>query len=233
MVNLGGYISHSNLVSKKRKILKNHFQSTLNLVSLTTSAIKRYVHIGTSDEYGKNLSPVKETFKLDPQSTYAKAKSKSSSYLLNLYKQTKFPVTILRLFLVYGPRQKKDRLIPYVISNSLKEKPINLSHGNQIRDFCYIDDVINVIILCLKKNKSIGQIFNVGSGTKISVKQMVNKIVKITGKGKLLFNSIDAKKKENLKLYPSIKKITKELGWKAKVPLNIGLKKTINFYKQN
>ena len=231
IVNLGGYIDHSNEKKKNLKILNNHFYSTVNLISLNKKKIKKYLHIGSSDEYGQNKSPVRETFREDPRSTYALAKSMSSNLLLSLYKEKKFPATIIRLFLVYGPNQKRDRLIPYVIFNSLKGKPINLSKGNQLRDFCYIDDVIDAIILCLKSKKANGHIFNVGSGKPITVKDIVKKIVTITGNGNLRFNKKITKKKENLQLYPSIKKIRSKIGWKQKTSLDIGLKKTINFYK--
>ena len=156
----------------------------------------------------------------------------SSNLLLSLYKEKKFPATIIRLFLVYGPNQKKDRLIPYVIFNSLKGKSIYLSKGNQLRDFCYVGDVIEAIILCLKSKKATGEVFNIGSGKPITVKKIVKQIVKIIGKGDLKFNKKDKRKKENLKLYPSIKKIQNKIGWKQKTSLNIGLKKTINFYKK-
>ena len=231
IVNLGGYIDHSNEKQKNLKILNNHFYSTVNLISLNKKKIKKYLHIGSSDEYGQNKSPVRETFREDAGSTYALAKSMSSNLLLSLYKEKKFPATIIRLFLVYGPNQKRDRLIPYVIFNSLKGKPINLSKGNQLRDFCYIDDVIDAIILCLKSKKANGHIFNVGSGKPITVKDIVKKIVTITGNGNLRFNKKITKKKENLQLYPSIKKIRSKIGWKQKTSLDIGLKKTINFYK--
>ena len=231
IVNLGGYIDHSKATEKRLKILKNHFQCTLNLTLLSKKRLKRYLHIGTSDEYGYNTSPIRETSKEDPISFYALAKLMSLNFLLKLYKNEKFPVTILRLFLVYGPNQKKDRLIPYVISNCLKNKTINLSHGRQLRDFCYVDDVIEAIILCLRSKKSLGQIFNVGSGNPISIKKMVKKIVKVAGHKNTKLNFSVRKKEENLKLYPSIRKIKNRLGWKPKISLNEGLTKTVNFFR--
>ena len=232
IVNLGGYIDHSNEKQKRLKILNSHFYSTVNLIALNKKKLKKYLHVGSSDEYGQNKSPIRETCKEDPASTYALAKSMSSNLLLSLYKEKKFPATIIRLFLVYGPNQKKDRLIPYVIFNSLKGKSIYLSKGNQLRDFCYVDDVIEAIILCLKSKKATGEVFNIGSGKPTTVKKIVKQIVKIIGKGDLKFNKKNKKKKENLKLYPSIKKIQNKIGWKQKTSLNIGLKKTINFYKR-
>jgi nucleoside-diphosphate-sugar epimerase len=233
VVNLGGYIDHRETPKIRKKVLLDHFETTLNLTSLRTKKLKKYLHVGTGDEYGNNKSPLKENYPDDPKSTYALAKSLSSKHLLMLFKKEKFPATILRLFLVYGPNQKKDRLLPYVINNSLKNKPIHLTHGKQLRDFCYIDDVVEAIILCLKNKKSSGQIFNIGSGNPITIIQIVKKIIKITNKGKLKINSLKVKKIENIKLYPSIKKIRKLIGWKPKVKLDYGLIKTVNFFKYN
>ena len=65
-------------------------------------------------------------------------------------KQNNFPVTIVRLYLVYGPNQDANRIVPIVIENALKDKIFDCSSGKQLRDFIYIDDVINAIIKILK-----------------------------------------------------------------------------------
>ena len=148
-----------------------------------------------------------------------------------LKKTEDFPATALRLFLVYGPHQKNDRLIPQVINGCFKKKNFPVSKGNQLRDFCYVDDVINAIILSLIKKSALGEVFNVGSGKPVSVKFIINKISNIIKHGKPQFNKIPFRKNENLKLYPSINKISRILGWKPKTNLNQGLVKTINYYK--
>ena len=106
-----------------------------------------------------------------------------------------------------------------------------ISKGNQLRDFCYVEDVINAIILALTKKKALGEVFNVGSGKPVSVKFIIDTISKIIKQGKPLFNKIPFRKNENLKLYPSINKVRKILGWKPKMNLNQGLAKTVNYYK--
>ena len=148
-----------------------------------------------------------------------------------LHKTENFPATSLRLFLVYGPHQKNDRLIPQVINGCLNKNFFPVSKGVQLRDFCYVEDVINAIILSLIKKEAIGEIFNVGSGKPVSVRFIISKISKIIKQGKPQFNKIPFRKNENLKLYPSINKITKMLGWKPKINLNEGLVKTIHYYK--
>ena len=100
-----------------------------------------------------------------------------------------------------------------------------------MRDFCYVDDVINAVILCLTKKKALGELFNVGSEKPVSVKFIINTISKIIKQGKPQFNKIPFRKNENLKLYPSIAKINRILGWRPKTNLSQGLVKTINYYK--
>ena len=172
------------------------------------------MQVGTCDEYGSNTSPIKENYKEDPITSYAVAKLASINLLIMLHKTENFPATALRLFLVYGPHQKNDRLIPQVISGCLKKKKFPVSKGNQLREFCYVDDVINAILLSLTRPKALGEVFNVGSGKPVSVKFIINKISKIIKQGKPQFNKIPFRKNEILKLYPSIDKISRILGWK-------------------
>ncbi len=180
VVNLGGYINHSKFFEGGRRVIDNHFLSTMNLLlSLKRRKLKRYLHIGTCDEYGANVSPIKENSREDPITSYAFAKLASINLLIMLNKTENFPTAVIRLFLVYGPHQKNDRLIPQVINGCLKKKNFPVSKGNQLRDFCYIEDIINAIILSLVKKKALVKVFNVGSVKPVSVKFIINKISKI------------------------------------------------------
>ena len=83
-------------------------------------------------------------------SFYGKAKLLSTNYLLKLNKKYNFPVNILRFYLVYGPKQDENRIIPITINNSFRNFDFNCSEGKQFRDFLYIDDAIDAIIKTLK-----------------------------------------------------------------------------------
>ena len=128
-------------------------------------------------------------FKKKLKSHYGLAKLKSANYLLNLNKFF-FPCTILRFFLVYGPGQLDNRLIPYVILNCLKNNSFKNSKGIQLRDFLFIDDAVNSIMKCLKI-KSNGHIVNICSGKPVKIKSIVLRINKIIKKGRPLFGKID------------------------------------------
>ena len=74
-------------------------------------------------------------------------------YLINLYKEKKFPCKILRFYMVYGPKQDENRLISTIIKSCLLDKKFPCSSGNQLRDFLYVDDAVSAIIKCLENSK--------------------------------------------------------------------------------
>ena len=172
----------------------------------------------------------KKLSKIKRLSIYGKAKLLSTIFLQNLYKKYNFPVTILRLYLVYGPFQDTNRVIPVTIINALKNKSFNCSNGQQLRDFTYIDDIISAIIKTLKNLKSSGEIINIGSGKPIAIKKVIIKICGLLNSGKPLFGKIDLRKDEIMKLYPNINKAKKILRWNSRTPLEVGLRKTIKFF---
>ncbi len=230
VVNLAGYVDHSN----KLKTMKSHYIGCKNLSKFfLNSKIKKFIQVGSSIEYGKIKSPQSERkFSKKTFSIYGKAKLLSTLFSQNLYKKFNFPVTILRLYLVYGPYQDINRVIPITISNALKDKKFNCSNGLQLRDFIYIDDVINAIIKTLKNSKSSGEIINIGSGKPISIKNVIIKICNLINSGKPLFGKVKLRNDEIMKLYPNVNKAKKILGWIPHTSLEKGLKKTINFFSK-
>ena len=127
--------------------------------------------------------------------------------------------------MVYGPNQDNNRLIPYVISNSLKGKKFNCSPGNQFRDFTYIKDVITAIYKTIKSKKSNGEVINIGFGRPIKIKDAIQKIVKYVGKGEPIFSKLKIRNDEPLKLYPNINKAKKIFNWSPKNKFQKGHKK--------
>jgi len=232
VVNLGGYVDHGFSKYKKDKIIKNHFIGVVNLTKiLLEKKIKRFVQIGSSAEYGKNKSPQKENQHCFPNSPYGTAKLASTEFLLTLSKIKKFPATILRLFQVYGPKQDLNRALPQIIKGCFNNKKFPVSKGDQIRDFCYVDDVVDVILLTLTSKKVKSEIYNIGSGEPIKIKYVINQVLKIIGKGKAQFGKIKYRENENMKLYPKIKKARDKLKWRPKINFNHGIRLVINSYR--
>ena len=232
VVNLAGYVDHSH----KTKTMKSHFDGCKNLAKFFLyTNIKKFIQIGSSIEYGTKKSPQFENSKITKKtnSIYGDAKLLGTKFLLSLNKRNNFPVTILRLYLVYGPKQDVNRIIPFTIFNAIQNKKFDCSAGNQIRDFIYIDDLINVMIKIIKNNQLNGEIFNIGSGKTISIKKLILKICKLSKGGYPQFGKIPLRKDEIIKLYPLLSKIKKSIPWRAKVSLDLGLKKTIRSFKKN
>ena len=178
VVNFGGYVNHQ----EKRKTYASHYLGCKNLVDFfVNKKIKSFIQIGSCVEYGFFKSPQKETdvSKIDNiRSTYGKAKFLATRYLIKKYNEKKFPCTILRLYLVYGPRQDFNRLVPIVIKGCISNTKFPTSDGSQSRSFLFVDDFIEAVIKCFKNEASRGQIFNVGSNKSIKLKRLYLKFKK-------------------------------------------------------
>jgi len=227
VVNLGGYVDHSN----KKKTFKSHYIGVINLTKIfLRTKPAAFIQMGSSGEYGNLRSPHHENNKCNPKSVYAKAKLLSTKHLVKIYKKDNFPCTILRLYLAYGPKQDTNRFLPVIIKGCIKDKKFPCSHGNQFRDFVYVDDVVNAIIKSLINKKSKGQIINIGTGKPKKIRSIINYVKRITKGGHPQFGRIKLRKDEILKTYPNIKKAKKIIKWIPKISFYKGLKSTINFY---
>ena len=228
VVNLGGYVDHSN----REKTYNSHYIGCKNLTNyFSKKKIKSFVQMGSSGEYGRSRSPHKETMKCHPLSIYNKAKFLASKHLLNTYKKKKFPVTILRLYQAYGPRQDINRFIPTVIDACLKNKEFPCSDGKQYRDFVHVRDVVKAIFKCLGNKKAKGEIINIGSGKPQKIKKLINFLKNKIKGGHPMFGQLKLRKEETLKIYPDINKAKKILGWSPKIKFKNGLFSTIKSYQ--
>lgn len=229
VVNLGGHVEHS----LKTKTFLSHYNGAKNLADLfIKTKIKSFIQIGSSAEYGALNSPHKEINITNPKSYYGKAKSMATNYLMKLNKKKKFPLTILRPYQVFGPKQDSNRLIPFVIKNCLDDKTFPCSSGNQFRDFIFIEDIIEVILKCLNNKKSQGEIFNIGSGKPKRVREVISLIRKTIRLGKPKYGTIKLRKEEQLNFFPSISKAKLKIKWKPRHSFIDSLNKTIKSYKK-
>jgi len=232
VVNLGGYVNHH----EKKKTFNSHYKGCKYLAEIFLKKnIKSFIQIGSSVEYGHTRSPQLEKkidFNKKLNSTYGQAKLLASKYLINLYNKYKFPLKIIRLYLVYGPKQDNNRLIPFTINACLLNKKFPCSSGIQKRDFLYIDDLVKVILKCLNNSKLNGKSFNIGFGKSYKVKDVIEIIRKYINYGNPIYGKIKLRKDEIQNLYPKITLAKKLLKWKPTMPIKKGLKLTINAYKK-
>jgi nucleoside-diphosphate-sugar epimerase len=232
IVDCGGYINHINFSSGGENIIQEHLNSLYSIVEgLDRKVLRKFLYLGSSDEYGNNPAPQNEEMKERPISPYSYAKAAGSHFLQMMFRSEKLPVSIARLFLTYGPGQDDKRFIPQIIKGCLKDQEFPTSFGEQFRDFCYVDDSIDGIFKILENEESNGEIFNIASGQNITIRAMIEKLVKYIGKGRPKFGEVAYRTGENMELFADISKAKKVLNWEPKVSLDDGLQKTIEYYK--
>ena len=212
---------------------ENNILATKNLVSITKKLdISQFIFISSSSVYGdKKKYPIREIAKLDPINFYAKTKIKCEKIIHQNFKNSKHSTKILRPFTVYGPFGRPDMLILKMLTLIRKNKLINIyNYGNYLRDFTYIDDVVEIIFkLSLIKNIKI-QTFNVCASKPIKINDILKMFKSILNKSFKI--SYKPKRTGEMEItYGSNSKLLKVLKNKNFIKFSTGLKRTILWYK--
>ena len=234
IVNCSGYIDHSGFREGGKHVFNSHYQSTYFLTELGIKlGIESFIHIGTSDEYGKNKSPINENMREMPMSPYALSKLTSTHYLQQCFRKGELNTVILRPFLVFGEMQKSDRFLPYLILNCLKDREFKVTKGEQKRDYLYVQDFNRAVIKSLNNKKAYGEVINIASGCPISIKEMIKKVQLNIGKGNPIYGGQKYREGESMELYADINKAKDILNWTPECDFDKSLKNVINWYKNN
>ena len=232
--NLSGYIDHTPYFRGGRRVIESHLVGLMNLIDcIDRERLKGFVQIGSSDEYGGTPAPQKEDIREMPISPYSFAKTSASQFIQMLFRTEGFPGVVLRFFLIYGPGQDNKRFLPQIINGCLNNGEFKTSEGKQVRDFCYIDDAVNAMIKAAVTQEAMGQVINIASGSSVIIKELIEKIMSLTGGGKPVWGAHPYRKGENMELYADISLAKSLLGWEPHTSLEEGLKKTIDYYKVN
>ena len=228
IVNLSGYINHGSFLSGGREVINTHFDGVQNLLQVIDwTHLKKFVQIGSSDEYGNQKAPQSEDIRESPISSYSAGKLFSTHLLQMLHKTEGLPVVILRLFLVYGPGQNNKRFLPQIVDGCSSDSSFPVSEGGQLRDFCYVDDISRGILMALKNKNVEGEVINLASGQSISIREVIEIVKRIVGKGRPDFGKIPYRSGENMNLYADTSKANKVLQWMPEISIVEGIKKTI------
>ena len=200
--------------------------STVNVLTVATETrCRRIVLAGSLNE------PQSDHAETIPSSPYAAAKWASSGYGRMFHALYGTPVVIVRTFMTYGPGQDSRKLIPSVVLSLLKGETPQLSSGQWKADWIYIDDVIEGFLAAALAPNIEGGTFDVGSGSLVTVRDLVDHVVKILGSSiQPQFGALPDRIKEparKAELYNTCEK----LGWKPEVPLKSGLQHTVEWYK--
>jgi nucleoside-diphosphate-sugar epimerase len=231
VVNLGGYIDHKLFQHGGRELIDAHFKAVQNLVEvIPRESLKCFVQIGSSDEYGNATSPQNEDLRENPISPYSLGKVASTHFLQMLHQTESYPVVVLRLFLTYGPGQDAGRFLPQIIKGCFSAEDFPTSQGEQLRDFCYIDDSVSGIIKSLECPIALGEVINIASGSPVKIRQVIEKVTELVGSGTPNYGKFPYRVGENMSLFADISKAEKLLGWKPYTSLDTGLLRTIEWY---
>jgi len=193
---------------------------------------RHFIYASSSSVYGNIMnSPLKEDMIPKPYSPYGVTKL-TAEFLCQTYLENfNLPITILRYFTVYGPRQRPDMAFHKFAKALLSGEVIEIyGCGDQVRDFTYVDDVAEATISTIESKESIGEIINVGSNNPIKLIDAVKIIADIIGvEPKYRFSK--ELKGEVKSTYADISKAEKILGWKPKITIKEGLEKEIMWIK--
>tara|TARA_Y100000816_G_C26099758_1_gene582594 strand:+ start:171 stop:1196 length:1026 start_codon:yes stop_codon:yes gene_type:complete len=221
--------------------IETNIVGTLNLLQAARKfKIEKFVHTSTSEVYGTaKYVPINEDHPQEGQSPYSASKIGADQIVSSFYRSFNAPVTILRPFNTYGPRQSARAIIPTIVAQlAANKKKISLGSLKPTRDFSFIEDTIEGFVKSMDSKKNLGDVFNIGSGYEISMKELVviiSKIMKKETPTTLDIKRIRPKLSEVQRLVCDNKKSKKVLNWKpkysGKIGLEKGLRKTIEWYK--
>lgn len=209
-------------------------QASLTLLeAFSKNGGKRIVMAGTCAEYDWKYGYLSEkTTPLLPDTIYGKCKHSLQVMLDAFCKQTGISSAWGRIFFPYGQYEHQDKLIPSVIRSLIQGRPASCSHGNQIRDYLYVEDVANAFIALLESEVQ-GPV-NIASGYPVSLKEIVYKIAdKLNRKDLVRLGAVPASANEPRLIVADVGRLFDEIGWRPKYTLDTGLESAIEWWKRN
>ena len=222
-------------------ILSNSI-GTLNMLKIAKNSGAVFLYTSSSEVYGNaSILPTPETYfgYVNPngiRSCYDEGKRYSEALIMSYYREYKIDVRIERPFNVYGSGIRPDglygRVIPRFILNALKGEDLPIfGDGNQTRSFLYIDDWVDATWKLLKSTEMSGEVVNIGSVTEVTINALAKSIIDLADSHSKIVH-LDAREDDPYRRSADITKIRKLLGWEPKVPLEVGLAKTIEWVRE-
>jgi UDP-glucuronate decarboxylase len=205
-----------------------------NILKLSkNTGVKRIFYSSSSEVYGEPFEiPQREhTTPLNSKLPYAIVKNISEAYCRSYYQEYGLEYTIFRFFNTYGPNQSEDFVVPRFLKRALAGEDIFIyGEGNQTRSFCYIDDNIETCVKAISDPEATNEVINVGSDIEISVLELAQKIVQLTGNKSKIIHKAPLPEGDMTRRCPEISKMKKLLN-RELLPLEDGIKKMIAFYQ--
>jgi NAD dependent epimerase/dehydratase len=200
--------------------------------------VQRMVHTSTSETYGTAITaPISEAHPLQPQSPYSASKIGGDMMALSFHHAFELPVAVCRPFNTYGPRQSTRAVIPTILTQLHKgAEEIHLGSTTPTRDFNYVEDTVRGFLAVAGSDRAIGQVVNVGSGREISIGDLVQLLIDITGSRATIVT-------DEARLRPAGSEVERLLcdnarardwtGWEPRVSLEEGLARTSDWIRDH
>lgn len=222
--------------SDEDQLIKANLFGAINLIRAARSVnYQCFINTGSGAEYGPGNEIRKETDLCQPVSIYGIAKLAATLYAGLEAKRYNKPILTFRLFSPYGPYDNQKRLISNNIIKALQNQNLELANPDAVRDYIYIDDVIDLYLKTIDRANDLkGEVFNVGSGSQSTSREVIDKIIKITdSRNGVLWNKISSSPWDAKVWQADISKTKSAFDWQPKHNINEGLKKTIAWFKIN
>ena len=218
-------------ISDANPFLVSNIRGAFTILDIVTKQKKRMIQISTDEVFGSLSSgtAVEET-KMNPSSPYAATKA-AAELLINSYSVTHdSDVIITRCTNNYGPKQFPEKLIPKTIVLAKHGKKIPIyGKGTNIRDWIYVDDHCDGVLLSLLDGKS-GQSYNISGNNEMDNITIVKRVLDIMGKSEDLIEFVEDRPGHDYRYSMNSSKISKEMGWKSKTSFDEGIQKTVDWY---
>lgn len=215
---------------------RNNIQATYRLLEAAKLCenLKGFINISTSSVYGSDAAGDEST-EPKPTSYYGVTKLAAEQLVLALSRNQGFPACSLRLFSVYGPRERPEKLYPKLIGNLLEDKEFPLYEGSDkhLRSYTYIDDIVHGLIAPLNNLDScMGEIFNIGTDVAITTGEGIRIVEEIIGK-KARIKKVPKRSGDQLRTHANIDKARRILDYKPNTTVSEGLKQEVEWYEKH
>lgn len=242
IIHLAAIAGIDTVIKSPTKTMNVNYIGTSNVLRATNELknIYRFIDFSTSEVYGSYAYKRDESNVTtmgavgEARWTYSISKLAAEHLTHSYHKEFGLPTISIRPFNIYGPGQIGEGAIHNFIKRAINNEDILIhGDGDQIRSWCYVDDIVDGIILCLENEKAIGQVFNIGNPrSTVTILSLAEKIKSIAeSSSEIVFvpkNYVDVELR-----IPDIKKSKELLGYSPKIDLNDGLTRTIEWYREN